>query len=118
MGVKSEAVIQRIEQNRQVGITSFSRPVFSASRLARVHIQTHGCQMNEYDSSRMLDAIQSVYKVELTDDPAQADLLLMNTCSIREKAQEKVFSLLGRWRALKAERPHVVIGVGDRKSVV
>lgn len=90
--------------------------VFSPKTLAvpprKVHIQTHGCQMNEYDSARMLDALRAVYPLESTEDPAEADVLLLNTCSIREKAQEKVFSLLGRWRTLKVARPHVIIGVG------
>jgi tRNA-2-methylthio-N6-dimethylallyladenosine synthase len=84
----------------------------AAPPLRRVFIQTHGCQMNEYDSSRMLDALRELHGAEVTDDPASADLLLLNTCSIREKAQEKVFSLLGRWRALKERRPEVIIGVG------
>jgi tRNA-2-methylthio-N6-dimethylallyladenosine synthase len=78
----------------------------------KVYIQTHGCQMNEYDSGKMLDVLREAQGMELTDDPEQADVLLLNTCSIREKAQEKVFSLLGRWRALKEARPGVVIGVG------
>jgi tRNA-2-methylthio-N6-dimethylallyladenosine synthase len=68
--------------------------------------------MNEYDSARMADVLRESGGYEATDDPAQADLLLLNTCSVREKAQEKVFSLLGRWRELKQERPHVIIGVG------
>ena len=80
--------------------------------ISRVFIQTHGCQMNEYDSDRMLDALRELHGAERTDDPEQADLLLLNTCSIREKAQEKVFSLLGRWRAIKERRPEVIIGVG------
>ncbi len=78
----------------------------------KVHIHTHGCQMNEYDSAKMLDVLRDGLGMEPTDDPAAADLLLLNTCSIREKAQEKVFSLLGRWRQLKAERPGLLIGVG------
>ena len=78
----------------------------------KIYIQTHGCQMNEYDSDRMLDALRADGGAELTDDPEQADVLLLNTCSIREKAQEKVFSLLGRWRAIKERRPGMVIGVG------
>ena len=78
----------------------------------KLYIQTHGCQMNEYDSGKMLDVLRAAEGMELTDDPEQADVLLLNTCSIREKAQEKVFSLLGRWRVLKAARPGVVIGVG------
>jgi tRNA-2-methylthio-N6-dimethylallyladenosine synthase len=75
-------------------------------------IKTFGCQMNEYDSARMADVLRSGAGLTATDDPAQADVLLMNTCSVREKAQEKVFSLLGEWRALKARRPQVIIGVG------
>ena len=68
--------------------------------------------MNEYDSMRMRDVLESAEGLRPTDDPAQADLLLVNTCSVREKAQEKVFSLLGEWRLLKERRPHVIIGVG------
>ena len=77
-----------------------------------VYIKTFGCQMNEYDSSKMQDVLGAAHGMTRTDDPAQADVLLVNTCSVREKAQEKVFSLLGEWRALKELRPHVVIGVG------
>ena len=77
-----------------------------------VYIKTFGCQMNEYDSSKMQDVLGEAHGMTRTDDPAQADVLLVNTCSVREKAQEKVFSLLGEWRALKELRPHVVIGVG------
>jgi tRNA-2-methylthio-N6-dimethylallyladenosine synthase len=75
-------------------------------------IKTFGCQMNEYDSALMGDVLAASEGLTATDDPATADLLLMNTCSVREKAQEKVFSLLGEWRRLKAGRPHVLIGVG------
>lgn len=78
----------------------------------KLYIKTFGCQMNEYDSSRIVDALHASHSIELTDDPTQADVLLLNTCSVREKAQEKVFSQLGRWRQLKTERPHLVIGVG------
>jgi tRNA-2-methylthio-N6-dimethylallyladenosine synthase len=78
----------------------------------KLHIKTFGCQMNEYDSARMADVLAASHGLELTDDVAQADVLLLNTCSIREKAQEKVFSLLGLWRELKQERPELVIGVG------
>jgi len=78
----------------------------------KVYIKTHGCQMNEYDSSRMLDLLKENQGAELVDDPAQADLLLLNTCSIREKAQEKVFHQLGRWRALKQQNPNLKIAVG------
>jgi tRNA-2-methylthio-N6-dimethylallyladenosine synthase len=75
-------------------------------------IKTFGCQMNEYDSARMADVLRARAQLTPTDDPQQADVLLMNTCSVREKAQEKVFSLLGEWRRLKARRPEVIIGVG------
>ena len=78
----------------------------------RYFIKTFGCQMNEYDSARMADVLCAGSDYLVTDNPAEADVLLMNTCSVREKAQEKVFSLLGEWRKLKSERPHVVIGVG------
>jgi len=71
-----------------------------------------GCQMNEYDSDKMVDVLNVSHGYELTDNPDEADLLLVNTCSIREKAQEKVFSELGRWRPLKEKRPDVMIGVG------
>ncbi|HPF26044.1 MAG TPA: tRNA (N6-isopentenyl adenosine(37)-C2)-methylthiotransferase MiaB [Steroidobacteraceae bacterium] len=78
----------------------------------RYYIKTFGCQMNEYDSSRLADVLRSLDGLEPTSDPAQADVLLMNTCSVREKAEDKVYSLLGEWRLLKRERPHVLIGVG------
>ena len=71
-----------------------------------------GCQMNEYDSDKMADVLRESHGYELTDKVEEADLLLVNTCSIREKAQEKVFSQLGRWRPLKEARPGVMIGVG------
>jgi tRNA-2-methylthio-N6-dimethylallyladenosine synthase len=77
-----------------------------------VYLKTFGCQMNEYDSARMADVLRAAGGYETTGDPAAADLLLLNTCSVREKAQEKVFSLLGQWRMLKAQRPEVIIGVG------
>ncbi len=78
----------------------------------KLFIKTHGCQMNEYDSARMADVLVASHRLEVTQDPAQADVLLLNTCSIREKAQEKVFSELGRWKELKERRPQLVIGVG------
>ena len=78
----------------------------------KLYIKTHGCQMNEYDSTKMADVLAVSHQLELTQDPAQADVLLLNTCSIREKAQEKVFSELGRWKEMKDARPHLVIGVG------
>ncbi len=78
----------------------------------RYYIKTFGCQMNEYDSARMADVLQASDRLEPTDDPAAADVLIMNTCSVREKAEDKVYSLLGEWRRLKTQRPHVIIGVG------
>src|SRR5882757_295393 len=78
----------------------------------RYFIKTYGCQMNEYDSARMADVLHAGGDLTATDNAAEADVLLMNTCSVREKAQEKVFSLLGEWRKLKALRPEVIIGVG------
>ena len=78
----------------------------------KLHIKTFGCQMNEYDSARMADALAASHGLEKTDDPAQADVLLLNTCSVRAKAQEKVFTQLGFWKELKKQRPEIVIGVG------
>ena len=78
----------------------------------KLFIKTHGCQMNEYDSSRMADLLGESHELELTENQDEADVLLLNTCSIREKAQEKVFHQLGRWRKLKESNPNLVIGVG------
>lgn len=78
----------------------------------KLFIKTHGCQMNEYDSSRMADLLGDSHGYELTDNAEEADVLLLNTCSIREKAQEKVFHQLGRWKSLKAKNPDLKIGVG------
>jgi len=78
----------------------------------KLYIKTFGCQMNEYDSARMAEVLRASHGLEPTSDPNEADVLLLNTCSVREKAQEKVFSELGRWRRLKDERPELVIGVG------
>lgn len=78
----------------------------------KLYIKTMGCQMNEYDSQKMADVLRVSHGYELTGAPEDADLLLVNTCSIREKAQEKVFSELGRWRAWKEKRPEIIIGVG------
>jgi len=74
-------------------------------------LKTFGCQMNEYDSARMADVLHAAEGLTATDDPARADLLLVNTCSVREKAEDKVYSLLGEWRLLKQQRPEVLIGV-------
>jgi tRNA-2-methylthio-N6-dimethylallyladenosine synthase len=78
----------------------------------KLYIRTFGCQMNEYDSEKMADVLVASHGFELTEVPEEADLLLVNTCSIREKAQEKVFSELGRWRGWKEKRPGLLIGVG------
>ncbi|RDL43906.1 tRNA (N6-isopentenyl adenosine(37)-C2)-methylthiotransferase MiaB [Marinomonas piezotolerans] len=78
----------------------------------KLFIQTHGCQMNEYDSSRMADLLGDSHEMELTDNAEEADVLLLNTCSIREKAQDKVFHQLGRWKKLKEKNPNLKIGVG------
>ncbi|BDY03615.1 MULTISPECIES: tRNA (N6-isopentenyl adenosine(37)-C2)-methylthiotransferase MiaB [unclassified Ferrimonas] len=78
----------------------------------KLHIKTWGCQMNEYDSDKMAGLLESFGNYSLTEDAAEADVLLLNTCSIREKAQEKVFHQLGRWKPLKEANPNLVIGVG------
>jgi len=78
----------------------------------KLYIKTFGCQMNEYDSARMADVLAASHGFVTTDDPADADLLLVNTCSVREKPQEKLFSQLGMWREFKEARPGVVLGVG------
>ncbi len=80
--------------------------------MPRVFIRTFGCQMNEYDSAKMVDVLRESGGYEPTENPEEADLLLLNTCSVREKAQEKVFSQLGGWRQLKKAKPHLLIGVG------
>ncbi|MGL5118884.1 MAG: tRNA (N6-isopentenyl adenosine(37)-C2)-methylthiotransferase MiaB, partial [Plesiomonas shigelloides] len=78
----------------------------------KLHIKTWGCQMNEYDSSKMADLLDSTHGYQLTEEAEEADVLLLNTCSIREKAQEKVFHQLGRWKNLKEKNPDLIIGVG------
>ncbi len=78
----------------------------------KLYIKTFGCQMNEYDTAKMADVLRESHGLEVIDRPEGADVLLLNTCSIREKAQEKVFSQLGRWKSWKQERPGLVIGVG------
>lgn len=78
----------------------------------KLYIKTYGCQMNVYDSDRMVDLLKVTQHMETTQDPELADVILLNTCSVREKAEEKVFSDLGRFRSIKAKRPSVIIGVG------
>ncbi|RPD88190.1 tRNA (N6-isopentenyl adenosine(37)-C2)-methylthiotransferase MiaB [Luteimonas sp. 100069] len=93
--------------NSPVGGPGAAQPV-----RGKLYIQTHGCQMNEYDSAKMADVLAASDGLELTDNVEEADVVLVNTCSIREKAQEKVFSQLGRWKALKQGGKPVLIGVG------
>ena len=80
--------------------------------ISKLHIRTFGCQMNEYDSSKMTDVLKNSHGLELTDEAEDADVILVNTCSIREKAEEKLFHQLGRWKKLKINNPNLVIGVG------
>ncbi len=80
--------------------------------ISKLHIRTFGCQMNEYDSNKMTDVLKNSHNLELTDDADDADVILVNTCSIREKAEEKLFHQLGRWKKLKTNKPNLVIGVG------
>jgi tRNA-2-methylthio-N6-dimethylallyladenosine synthase len=80
--------------------------------IKKLYIKTHGCQMNEYDSSRMKDLLGESHNMVPTEDPEDADVILINTCSIREKAQERLFHELGRWKKLKKKNPDLVIGVG------
>ena len=80
--------------------------------MRKFHIRTYGCQMNEYDSAKMADVLQAAEPFEKTDDPSKADVILFNTCSVRENAQERVFHALGRLRPLKQARPDLIIGVG------
>ena len=82
------------------------------STIKKLYIKTWGCQMNEYDSSKMADLLESTHGYQLTDVAEDADILLLNTCSIREKAQEKVFHQLGRWKNFKDNKPDIIIGVG------
>ena len=84
----------------------------TAKPIKKLHIVTHGCQMNEYDSARMRDLLGDSHQMVATDNAEDADVILLNTCSIREKAQEKVFHQLGRWKHLKQANPDLVIGVG------
>ncbi|MDC3015476.1 tRNA (N6-isopentenyl adenosine(37)-C2)-methylthiotransferase MiaB [Luminiphilus sp.] len=84
----------------------------SDSVTKKLFVETHGCQMNEYDSARMADLLSESHGLEPTDSADDADILLLNTCSIREKAQEKVFHQLGRWKHLKQKKPDLIIGVG------
>ena len=78
----------------------------------KLYIKTFGCQMNEYDSAKMADVLRASHAIETTDRPEEADVILFNTCSVREKAADKLFSDLGRWREVKRANPRVILGVG------
>src|SRR5437016_7564112 len=80
--------------------------------LQKIYIETHGCQMNEYDSDSLTNLLSHSHGLALTKNLNEADVIVLNTCSIREKAQEKVFSELGQWRKIKALRSHIIIAVG------
>ncbi len=92
--------------------TSDKNPESTDKSVKKLHIVTHGCQMNEYDSARMRDLLGDSHQMVQTDDPTDADVLLLNTCSIREKAEAKVFHQLGRWKRFKEKNPNLIIGVG------
>ena len=98
------------KQTTTSATAAVSTPATTPTR--KLFIKTYGCQMNEYDSSRISDVLANSHDLELTSDPEEADVLLLNTCSIRERAQEKVFSQLGRWKKWKNNKPDLVIGVG------
>ena len=91
---------------------SDSKPAVTQATPKKLFVKTHGCQMNEYDSARMADLLGESHGLVATDNAEEADVLLLNTCSIREKAQEKVFHQLGRWKHLKKANPNLIIGVG------
>ena len=113
--LKQTPVSQRSEveiHDPAASLIASDRAHASDPKTKRLFVQTHGCQMNEYDSSRMADLLAQSHNMVTTLDPAQADVLLVNTCSIREKAQEKLFHQLGRWKPFKEKNPDLIIGVG------
>ena len=101
-----------VDQLQSTANTDAQTAAHAEEQPKKLYIKTHGCQMNEYDSARMQDLLGESHGLEVTDNPEEADVLLLNTCSIREKAQEKVFHQLGRWRKLKEKNPNIKIGVG------
>ena len=105
-------VVKNVEESPGEGVGISGGENVGKNARKKVFIKTHGCQMNEYDSARMRDLLREQMGFEQTEVAEEADLLLLNTCSIREKAQEKVFHQLGRWQHLKSARPGVMIGVG------
>ncbi len=102
------------EQNNRIASPNRIKIAITMNQMTKkVYIKTHGCQMNEYDSTKMLDMLHASHGFELTQDPSTADLLLLNTCSVRDKAQHKMLSELGRWhKSYKERKPGLVIGVG------
>lgn len=108
----ANCIVHFIEFVTYRDIPLISNPRYNASMTGKVYIKTQGCQMNEYDSDKMADVLCAAKDMEVTQNPEEADVLLLNTCSIREKAQEKVFSQLGQWNKLKKKNPNLVIGVG------
>lgn len=108
---KKITAIQNQSPNNPSMLTNTNNST-SANKQKKVYITTQGCQMNEYDSKKMGDVLGDSHGMVITTDINEADVLIMNTCSIREKAQEKVFSELGRWRKLKLKNPNLIIGVG------
>ena len=115
----ANCIVKKIELNAGFAGLKLHTRVFShpfspedKSMNSKVFIKTHGCQMNEYDSAKMLDVLNQQCQLSVSENEQDADVLLLNTCSIREKAQEKVFSQLGRWKKLKQNNPDLVIGVG------
>lgn len=103
---------QKSTPNFTHDLSYLEKPQKDPTAPKKVYIATQGCQMNEYDSQKMGDVLGDSHGMVITNDISEADVLIMNTCSIREKAQEKVFSELGRWRKLKLKNPNLVIGVG------
>jgi tRNA-2-methylthio-N6-dimethylallyladenosine synthase len=107
-----QTFVPSISNHAEEVLTHAFEPAPHSQPVKKLYIETQGCQMNEYDSNRMADLLGDSHGYVLTKNPDEADVLLMNTCSIREKAQEKVFSELGRWRKIKEANPQVIIGVG------
>ena len=91
---------------------SLNKPTIISIMTKKLFVKTHGCQMNEYDSAKMIDLLKAEEDFELVDSEEQADLLILNTCSIREKAQERVFHQIGRWRKIKDNKPDLKIAIG------
>lgn len=108
----TDTALPAAPERASTALPAKGKPAAGSPAAKKLYIKTHGCQMNEYDSAKMADVLAASDGLELTDNVEEADVVLVNTCSIREKAQEKVFSQLGRWKALKADGKPVIIGVG------